>query len=122
MANPKTIITYLLEGNPQWIKTVEFSNRLIKWVSIPRKDFQVALKDIDELKLSWVYFLLGEDEEGNQLAYLWQATILGKRLNDHYKDTNKDFRNIAVAFTYKDGTLNESDINFLEKELITEAD
>ncbi|USN56659.1 MAG: GIY-YIG nuclease family protein [Candidatus Peribacteria bacterium] len=46
---------------------------------------------------------------------------MGKRLNDHYKNTDKDFWNTAIAFTYKDGTLNESDINFLEKELILAA-
>jgi len=116
----KTIITYLIDWEPTGIKTVEFSNRLIKWIYIPRKDFKRALER-EELKNSWVYLLLWEDEEWNLLAYIWQATILWKRLSDHYKDTNKDFWNIAIAFTYKDGTLNESDINFIERELINEA-
>lgn len=116
----KTIITYLIDWTPNWIKTVEFSNRLIKWISIPRKDFKDSLKR-KELESSWVYFLLWEDEDGNSLAYIWQATILGKRLNDHYKDTEKDFWNYIIAFTYKDWTLNESDINFLERELILES-
>ena len=117
---PKTIITYLIDWEPTWIKTVEFSNRLIKWIYIPRKDFKRALER-DELKNSWVYLLLWEDEEWNLLAYIWQATILWKRLSDHYKDTNKDFWKTSIAFTYKDWTLNESDINFIERELINEA-
>lgn len=117
----KTIITYLIDSTPSWIKTVEFSNRLIKWLSIPRKDFKESLKR-KELDNSWVYFLLWEDENWDNLAYIWQATILWKRLNDHYKNTEKDFWNYAVAFTYKDWTLNESDINYLEKKIIWEAD
>jgi len=115
----KTIITYLFDWTTTWIKTVEFSNRLIRWISIPRKDFKDV--NIEELKFSWIYFLIWEDIEGNDLAYIWQATNLEKRLNDHYKDTNKDFRNNAIAFTYKDWSLTESDINFLEKNLINES-
>ena len=51
---PRTIVTYLIDGNPAWIKTVEFSNRLIKWISIPRKYLKDSLKR-DELKYSWIY-------------------------------------------------------------------
>jgi hypothetical protein len=117
---PRTIITYLADWNPTWIKTVEFSNRLIKWISIPRKDFKESLNR-DEIKYSWIYMLLGVDENDNEQAYIWQATVLWKRLNDHYKDTKKDFWNNAICFTYKDWSLTESDINFLERELINEA-
>lgn len=117
---PRTIITYLTDWNPSWIKTVEFSNRLIKWISIPRKDFKNAIKR-DELNYSWIYFLLWEDEEWNDLAYIWQATVLKNRITNHYNNTEKDFWNTAVCFTYKDWSLTESDINFLERELISNA-
>lgn len=117
---PRTIITYLTDGNPAWIKTVEFSNRLIKWISIPRKDLKEALKR-DELNYSWVYMLLWVDENDNDTAYIWQATVLWKRISDHYKDTKKDFWNNVICFTYKDWSLTESDINYLERELINEA-
>ena len=66
-------------------------------------------------------YLLWIDENDNEQVYIWQATILQKRLNYHYKDTKKDFWNNAVCFTYKDGSLIESDINFLERELIKEV-
>lgn len=120
MTSGKTIITYLIDGTPTGIKTVEFSNRLIKGIAIPRKDFKIALER-KELQSSGIYFLLWEDQDGNSLAYIGQATILWKRIDQHNKDNVKDFWNTAVAFTYKDGTLNESDINYLEKELIKEA-
>jgi len=67
--NWKTIITYLVDWTPTWIKTVEFSNRLIKGISIPRKDFKDI--NIEELSFSWIYFLFGEDEEWNDLVYIW---------------------------------------------------
>ncbi len=121
MQQGKTIITYLVNWNANGLKTVEFSNKLIKGISIPRKDFKEAIEKRSELKYSGIYFLMWEDEQGNSLAYIGQATVLSKRLNDHYKDTNKDFRNNAICFTYKDGSLNESDINFLEREIINEA-
>lgn len=116
----KTIITYLINWNPSWIKTVEFSNRLIKWLSIPRKDFKDAL-DRNELKNSWVYILIWIDENENEKAYIGQATVLWKRLNEHYKDEKKDFWNNAICFTYKDWSLTESDINYIEKQLINKA-
>lgn len=121
MQQGKTIITYLVNWNPNGLKTVEFSNKLIKGISIPRKDFKEAIENRQELKYSGVYFLMGEDEEGNNMTYVWQATVLAKRLNDHYKDINKDFWNNAICFTYKDGSLNESDINYLERAIIYEA-
>lgn len=117
---PKTIITYLINWNPSWIKTVEFSNRLIKWLSIPRKDFKDAL-DRDELKNSWIYILIGVDENDAEKAYIGQATVLWKRLNEHYRDEKKDFWNNAICFTYKDWSLTESDINYIEKQLINKA-
>ena len=115
--NPKTIITYLVDWTISWVKTIEFSNKLIKWISIPRKDFKNVL-DRNELNYAGVYFLIWEDELGNDIAYIWQATILWKRLHDHYKNTSKDFWNTIICFVYKDWSLTETDINYLEKELI----
>lgn len=114
----KTIITYLTTGNPNGIKTVEFSNRLIKWISIPRKDFKEAIEKRTELKYSGIYFLIWENEKWDNSCYIGQAKNLTTRIQQHSKDTDKDFRNLAICFTYKDGSLNESDINYLEKELI----
>jgi hypothetical protein len=116
----KTIITHLLDWTTSWIKTVEFSNRLIKWICIPRKDFKNS-SHIQELQNSWIYFLVWEDKQWNECAYIWQAICLHKRISDHNKDIQKDFRNAVIIFTHKDWTLNESDINYLEKQLISNA-
>lgn len=117
---PRTIITYLINWNPTWLKTVEFSNRLIKWISIPRKFLKDSIKR-DELNKSWIYFLIWENEKWENLAYIWQATILWKRLENHNKDPKKDFWNNVICFTNKDWSLTESDINYLEKNIISTA-
>jgi len=44
-----------------------------------------------------------------------------KKIVNHYYDTEKDFWNTVVCFAYKDWSLTESDMNFLEKQLICEA-
>lgn len=113
---PRTIMTYLCDGIPSGVRTVEFSNRLIKGIAIPRKDLKNL--DLKEKDYSGIYFLIWENEEGDDLAYIGQATNLKKRLLEHYNNTSKDFWNLAIAFTYKDWSLTESDINYLEKELI----
>jgi hypothetical protein len=118
--NSRTIITHLLTWNPFGLKTVEFSNRLIKWLSIPRSEFKESLNR-KELQYSWIYVLFWSDDNEENIAYIWQATVLWKRLKNHYDDDKKDFWNTVICFSYKDWSLTESDINFLEKELINKA-
>lgn len=62
MQQPRTIMTYLCSGNPNGTKTVEFSNRLIKGIAIPRKDLKTL--EVKEAEYSGIYFLIGENEEG----------------------------------------------------------
>lgn len=58
---PKTIITYLVDGNPTGIKTAELSNWIGKAIVIPRSKIKEA-KDRGEVKQPAIYFLFGEDE------------------------------------------------------------
>ena len=116
----RTILTILHDNRATGIKTVEFSNRLIKGIAVPRSEFK-NLKNLEiaELNFSGIYFLIWENENEKQAVYVGQAINLQKRFEQHLKDENKDFWNIAVAFTTnKEGNLTESEINYLEKELI----
>ena len=108
MQKSRTITLNLLHGNPFGVKLISFSNRLILWLSFSRKDFEIA-KTRKECDQSGVYFLI---------VYIWQATKLIQRLSHHYQDTDKDFWNQAIVFTTRDDSLKETDINFLERELI----
>lgn len=76
------------------------------------------MKNRKELFRSGVYFLIWQNENSEPVAYIGQATTIWKRITDHYKDTAKDFWNHLVAFTTTDDSFTETDINFLERELI----
>jgi len=119
----RTIQTILYDDNPTWVKTTEFTNRLTKWLYIPRFNVKdLSNYGIDEYSNAGIYFLIWEDEEWKTLVYVWQATDISNRLNQHNKDIEKEyFWNIAVVFTTKENSLNESDINYLERESISKA-
>ena len=118
MAKPKTIITYLVDGNPQWIKTVELSNWIGKAISIPRAKLKDA-KTRQECSQPALYFLFGKDEEENNISYIWEAENLISRLANH--DSNKNFWDTVIAFVSKDNNLTKADVKFLEASAINQA-
>jgi len=114
----KTIITYLVDGDPLWIKTIELSNWVWKGIIIPRSKLKLV-KDRPEVKQPAVYFLFWEDENGNKKAYIWETEKLIDRIFAH--DIKKDRRNVVIAFISKDNNLTKSDIKFLEYMSIKKA-
>src|SRR5699024_10147013 len=62
-----------------------------------------------------VYFLFGEDDEGNNVAYIGEAENVLSRLNSHLRE--KDFWTEVVVFTSKDDNLNKAHIKYLEHKL-----
>lgn len=113
----RTITTILYQDSPTWIKTIEFSNRLIKGIFIPR----ISIKDflnlnIQETHHSWVYFLIWLNESRKEKIYVGQTVNLKTRLEQHNKW--KEFWHSFLFFTNKENSLIESDLNYLEKELI----
>lgn len=113
----RTITTILYQDIPSGVKTIEFTNRLVKWIFLPRIEIKnVAQIKIDELSNTGIYFLLGENENWEEQVYIWQAVDLKTRLGQHNK--GKDFWNRAILFTSKENSLTESDLNYLEKTLI----
>lgn len=115
----RTIITVLHDDSAIGIKTIEFSNRLIKGIYIPRVDLKNLSKfNIPEIQYSWVYFLIWENDDNEQQVYIGQAVNIQKRLEQHSKNEEKDFWQYAIAFSNKEASLTESDINYLEKKLI----
>ncbi len=118
MAYWKTITTYLVDGSPTWIKTVELSNWIWKAIIIPR----AKLKDVkqrQEILQPAIYFLFWKDENWNDLAYIWEAENLINRIWNH--DTNKDFWDIVIAFVSKDNNITKADVKYLEAKAIEKA-
>ena len=120
MQKSRTITTFLIDWNPTWFRKIYLNNRLTLWFFVSRKDIE-KIKDREEFLRSWIYFLIWKDEEDKNLVYIWQATNLFERIKQHHNDSTKDYWNSLVIFTTTDWSWNESDINFLEKNLIEEA-
>lgn len=62
MLHPKTITTYLVDGNPDGVKMAELSNWVGKSISIPRNKLK-NVKDRNECNQPSVYFLFGGEDE-----------------------------------------------------------
>ena len=109
----KTIKIFLIDGEPNGLRTVELSNWVGQAVVIPRNKLK-DVKNRPELNKPGVYFLLGKDSEDASLpmVYIGEAEILWNRLSTH--DNNKDFWQTAIAFTSKDNNLTKAHVKYLE--------
>ncbi|MBP9782419.1 MAG: GIY-YIG nuclease family protein [Candidatus Pacebacteria bacterium] len=113
----KTIKIFLIDGEPNGLKTVELSNWVGQAVVIPRNKLR-DIKDRADCNKPSVYFLVGKDNEGEllQTAYIGEAENLWNRLTTH--DGSKDFWQIAVAFVSKDNNLTKAHVRYLESRSI----
>jgi len=109
----KTIKIFLIDGEPNGLKTAELSNWIGKAISIPRNKLK-DVKDKEECNQPSVYFLFSREDEKSILpnVYIGEAEVLWKRLITH--ESGKDFWQIAIAFISKDNNLTKAHIKYLE--------
>lgn len=113
----QTVEIFLAEGNPTGLRTAELFNWNGKGYIIPRDRLDAALKK-DELVTQGIYFLIGEDDEGQPELYVGETEDLSNRLRSHHR--NKDFWNTAIVFFSKDDKLNKAHVKYLEEQIIKE--
>jgi len=103
----KTIKIFLVDGEPNGLKTVELSNWVGQAIVIPRNKLK-EIKQRSECNKPAVYFLVGKESEEALLptAYIGEAENLWNRLSTH--DSSKDFWQTAVAFVSKDNNLTKA--------------
>ncbi len=118
--SPKTIKIFLLSGKPSGARTIELSGWNGKGYVIPRSDLSEILKR-EELLTPSVYFLVGENEAGEQMVYVGESNNFIQRIQYHNRDTKKDFWNIAICFVSKDETLNKAYVGYLESVLLSDV-
>jgi hypothetical protein len=106
--NPRTITIFLASGNPNGIKKLEVSNRIVQAYVIPRIMLNEA-KNYKDLTQPALYFLF--DKEATR-AYIGESENFYERVKNH--DQSKDFWEVAVAFIAKDKSLEKGDIKYLE--------
>ena len=116
----RLIRTFLVNDDPDGLKTLEISNMTIKATVFSRP----LLKDFlerDESKRPGVYMLYGNsiDENSKPVLYIGEGDPVSERMKSH--GINKDFWTDAFVFTSKDEYLTKTQIKYLESKLINLA-
>jgi len=116
----KTIKIFLIDGEPNGLKTAELSNWVGQAVVIPRNKLK-EIKQRTEYNKPAVYFLIGKESEEAllQSAYIGEAENLWNRLSTH--DSSKDFWQTAIAFVSKDNNLTKAHVRYLESRCLSLA-
>jgi len=116
----KTIKIFLIDGEPNGLKTAELSNWVGQAIVIPRNKLK-EIKQRSECNKPAVYFLIGKNSEEALLptVYIGEAENLWNRLSTH--DSSKDFWQSAIAFVNKDNNLTKAHIKYLESRCLSVA-
>jgi len=115
MNTGKTITTYLVDGNPNGIRTCFISNKICKAVVVPRARLTEA-KMRPELQQPALYILLSDSEDK---IYIRETEDFLSRIKHH--ESNKSFWEEAIMFVSKDNDLTKSDVKYLEYLAIGQA-
>ena len=109
----KTIKIFLVDDEPNGLRTAELSNWVGQAIVIPRNKLK-DIKQRPDCNKPTVYFLVGKENEEALLstAYIGEAENLWGRLTTH--DNSKDFWRIAIAFISKDDNLTKAHVKYLE--------
>jgi len=113
----KTIKIFLVDGEPNGLKTAELSNWVGQAIVIPRNKLKDT-KNRQDCNKPAIYFLVGKENEEALLstAYIGEAENLWDRLTTH--DNSKDFWRTAIAFVSKDNNLTKAHVKYLESRCI----
>lgn len=116
----KTIKIFLIDSEPNGLKTAELSNWVGQAIVIPRNKLK-EIRQRSDCNKPAVYFLVGKESEEALLptAYVGEAENLWNRLSTH--DGSKDFWQTAVAFVSKDNNLTKAHVRYLESRCINLA-
>jgi hypothetical protein len=113
-AKGKTITTYLIEGNPNGLRSVFISNKTCKALVSPRSSID-KIKDREEVLRPSIYFLLNNDD--NKI-YVGESENFYNRIKHHLK--TKDFWDYAISFVSQNNDLTKVDVKYLEYLSISE--
>lgn len=113
----KTIKIFLIDGEPDGLKTAELSNWSGQAIVIPRTKLR-EVKNRPECNKPSIYFLIGKESEEDLLSsvYIGEAENLWNRLSTH--DSNKGFWQTVIAFSSKDNNLTKAHVKYLESKCL----
>lgn len=111
---PRTIQIFLPAGDPRGIRVAALTTSIVQVIEVPRPLMPQFLQ-MPESKQVGVYYLIGDDEEKDQLSvYIGQTCSLGKRLNEHDLDPKREFWNRALVALSLTHSLTQTHAMYLE--------
>ncbi len=111
---PRTIQIFLPAGDPRGIRVAALTTSIVQVIEVPRPLMSQFLQ-MPESKQVGVYYLIGDDEEKDQLSvYIGQTGSLGKRLNEHDLDPKREFWNRALVAISLTHSLTQTHATYLE--------
>ena len=108
MKKGRTITSYLINGNPDGLRTVFVSNKTCKVSVIPRTDID-QMKDREESLRPSLYFLFND---GDNKIYIGESESFYERLKQHH--SSKEFWTVAIQFFSQNENLTKANIKYLE--------
>ena len=114
-----TVKIFLVQGDPDSLRTAEISNWTGKAVAGPRSQLDAVLQR-EEAGKPGVYFLTGiNPDTGKERVYIGEAEVVRSRIRGHL---DRDFWKAISFFVSKDENLTKAHIKYLEGELIERQD
>ncbi|MDE6515757.1 MAG: GIY-YIG nuclease family protein [Bacteroidales bacterium] len=114
----KSVITYLVDGDPKGTQYAFIRNKTCQMFVVPRSNLSY-LNTQEQLQKPAFYILLGEDETTKPQAYIGETENFKERVKDH--DSKKSFWQKALIFVSKDADMTKVDVQYLEYKAIVEA-
>jgi hypothetical protein len=112
---------YLIDGTPSGIRTVEVSNRTIRFTVFNRGQIDKFAKR-HEAQKPGNYILIGSDfDSEKERIYIGECEDLYARLGQHLSDDSKNFWTNTIVISSVDDNLTKGHILYLEKVLIGKA-
>lgn len=118
---PRTIQIFLPTGDPRGIQVAALTTSIVQVIEVPRPLLSEFMQ-MPESRQVGVYYLIGDDEEKDQLAvYVGQTGALGKRLGEHDLDPKREFWNRALVAISLTHSLTQTHAMYLEWRSIQQA-
>jgi len=119
----KKITLFLVDGEPDGIRTLELDNWSGKCMAFPRNKLREYGNDDENARKPGVYFLFGKENEESSIAsaYIGHADNIIDRLNTHNHDNAKEFWYQTVVFTSKDDSITRAHAKYIESRCVQMA-
>lgn len=117
----RSINIFLLDGETDGVRSAQIAMSTIHAIAFKRSQLVRVRTEFKEIARPGVYLLLGENVEGDRIAYVGESEDVAARLQNHTTVDSKDFWIDTIAFVSKDENLTKSHARFVESVLIAAA-